>query len=387
VSFYSVDPVNWVRLIAPAVVMIGANFVAGSASFLLVRKLRPLARPLELPLQLGIGALMSTVVPSAISQLLGITEIIHHYFVGCCAAINFFRYLEVALDTAPRGVTHNLLPFLAFVSLPGAEVIFSPKDERVVKCPPGTVVKRVVGMLLSGLGVLVSFCVLELLKGASARDLDVSAVPLTLSDMARDLSPRQLAINYFTCCVFAGMLSIMCQLGAATFALVLGYDSEDVMRSPMVLSQGVNDFWGRRWNRTVHRFLKRLFFTPILNATGTRWLATLAAFAASASFHEALVHHAWSSAPPSLKPGVQGRLGYQVAFFVSQAGLCYLERLLDRLIPSLGSLARSLPYPLQVLCTAIVISPFGPLFTAPLEAAGLLASISKLFPSIVLVAS
>eukprot|EP00282_Hemiselmis_andersenii_P021071 CAMPEP_0172044390 /NCGR_PEP_ID=MMETSP1041-20130122/26767_1 /TAXON_ID=464988 /ORGANISM="Hemiselmis andersenii, Strain CCMP439" /LENGTH=348 /DNA_ID=CAMNT_0012702873 /DNA_START=545 /DNA_END=1589 /DNA_ORIENTATION=- len=327
---------------------------------------------------------MCTIVPEKITQLMGLREMLHHYSVGCLAAINFFRYAEIAFDTAPRGVTHSLLPFLAFVSLPGGEIMFS-KDAKVVKCPPGTVARRVWGAFVSGLGVTVSLSILELLQGTSARTLDLSLVPLTLSEMLRSLSLRQLAVNYFTCCLYAGMLSVMCQLGAGVFALVLGYDTEDPMRSPMVYSQGVNDFWGRRWNRTVHKFLKRLFFDPTFNATRIRWLATLAAFSASATFHELLVHHMVRKAPPHLRLGVEGRQGYQVAFFVSQAVLCYAERSLDRLLPPLGRLARSLPYPVQVVCTAFVIAPFGPLFTAPLDASGLSVSLAKMFPSVVLV--
>jgi len=133
----------------------------------------------------------------------------------------------------------------------------------------------------------------------------------------------------------------------------------------------------------VHRFLKRLIFNPTLNATGVRWLATLGAFIASAAFHEVLVNHAMRFSPPELREGVRQRLYYQVLFFVTQAMLCYGERLIDRFIPPLGRLARALPYPMQVLVTALVISPFGPLFTAPLEAAGLVVSISRLFPSVV----
>ena len=53
--------------------------------------------------------------------------------------------------------------------------------------------------------------------------------------------------------------------------------------------QGLNDFWGRRWNRPVHLFLRRLFFAPALAATGSRPAAAAAAFGASAAMHEALV--------------------------------------------------------------------------------------------------
>mmetsp|Transcript_10401 Transcript_10401/g.26993 ORF Transcript_10401/g.26993 Transcript_10401/m.26993 type:complete len:389 (-) Transcript_10401:112-1278(-) len=385
VGFYSVDPIDWILLVAPGAVIVAVNLIVGSISYLLVKHLRPVARALELLLQIGIGIFMCTVVPQAVTRAFGLREMAQHYFMGCLAAVNFFRYAEIAFDTAPRGVTHEYLPFIAFVSLPGGEVMFSQKDAKVVRCPPGTVARLAAGMAGSALLILFSVCALEVIKGRSARSLDLSDIPVAPYDMLRRLSVQQLAASYFTCCTFAGMLSLFMQMGAALFALVLGYDAEESMRAPMICSQGVNDFWGRRWNRVVHRFLKRLFFTPVLNATGVRWLATLAAFAASAAFHEFLVHHAMRCTEPALRPEVRARLGFQVAFFISQAILCYLERTADRLFPPLGRLARSLPYPLQVLCTAFVIAPFGPLFTAPLEAAGMSVSIARLFPSVAFV--
>lgn len=59
-----------------------------------------------------------------------------------------------------------------------------------------------------------------------------------------------------------------------------------MMLNPIFESDSVSDFWGRRWNLTIHGILKRGVYKPVRACNGSQLMASTAAFVASGLFHE-----------------------------------------------------------------------------------------------------
>ena len=115
-----------------------------------------------------------------------------------------------------------------------------------------------------------------------------------------------------------------------------------------VLSRSLAEFWGRRWNRVVGRWLFATFYRP-LAARGRRRLGTLAAFVASA-----LLHLYFTSMAVGIGWGL-----WMAAFFVLQVPLLMLEELWGQ---------RRWPLPLRRFWTIATLALTSPLFIEPLLA-------------------
>lgn len=97
---------------------------------------------------------------------------------------------------------------------------------------------------------------------------------------------------------------------------LLGLRAQRLQRTP-VLARSLTEFWGRRWNREVGRWLHRWCFLPLARR-GFPALGLVAAFTWSGAFHAASVFAGlgWRGAVP---------MG---AFFLVQGLLVWIERLL-----------------------------------------------------------
>ncbi|MFZ5479120.1 MAG: MBOAT family protein, partial [Myxococcota bacterium] len=96
----------------------------------------------------------------------------------------------------------------------------------------------------------------------------------------------------------------------------IGLEIGPAQRTPLA-ARTVAEFWGRRWNAIVHRWLASVAFFPLARR-GHVALAGLAAFALSAAIHTYLVI-----------PGVGLAAGLRMgAFFVVQGLLVVIERAL-----------------------------------------------------------
>lgn len=141
---------------------------------------------------------------------------------------------------------------------------------------------------------------------------------------------------------------------AATGLAFLGYKSVDAFRNPIFACTSPNDFWGHRWNLTVHSILKRNFFKPLLVWGFPKWFATLVVFAISALFHE----YMWSMM--CYRRGFA--FGQVSMFFLYQTVLCLGQTALERSFHSI-----QLPRFLRWLLTLVLILPSGHLFLDAIE--------------------
>lgn len=124
-------------------------------------------------------------------------------------------------------------------------------------------------------------------------------------------------------------------------ALISGKKTDIFSDNPIFASTSPSDFWGRRWNLVVHHCLKNGAFKPVLSLGGPPWLAVLAAFFASALFHEWLL--------PSVFYNYPNTHGVTLVFFLWQAGLVVTEAAVGHWFTGI---ANALP---KALRTALVI--------------------------------
>merc|ERR1719387_67770 len=142
---------------------------------------------------------------------------------------------------------------------------------------------------------------------------------------------------------------------------LVGFDSLDSMRQPLLLSTSIKDFWGRRWNLVIHNLMKRTFFLPFARRGGTaaRHFGALLSFIMSGLFHEYMwLITNWFQMD-------KYTIGFPVAFFLIQFVAAAVESILAK--TSMGKMVAGLPNLVRTVCTTLVILPFGPLFLQGLQ--------------------
>lgn len=125
----------------------------------------------------------------------------------------------------------------------------------------------------------------------------------------------------------------------------LGIDPRPLHDDP-IRSKTITEFWGRRWNRAVHRFLKQTFFVPVARRGYTE-LGMALSFLVSAFIHFAFML-------PAVGAFWAGMMG---AFFLLQLPFLWAERALG--------VARW-PTPLARTWTLTLLLASSPLFVEPL---------------------
>lgn len=134
--------------------------------------------------------------------------------------------------------------------------------------------------------------------------------------------------------------------------MLFGVDLEETFDAPP-LARSPREFWGRRWNLFVHRFVVRFLF-PALGGRRRPLLATLLVFVGSGLMHEYFVLACLGR--PS------AHTGSMLLFFTIQGLAVIAQTLLARRRPR----PRTLPRPLAVTLHIAWLTLTGPLFFAPL---------------------
>lgn len=118
---------------------------------------------------------------------------------------------------------------------------------------------------------------------------------------------------------WTGMVGIVLVLHFGVFDAVSvalrarGVDAKPLMRSP-ILSSGLREFWGRRWNTAFRDLTHRFVFQPLAHRVGGR-VALAAVFLLSGLVHDLVI-----SVP------ARGGYGGPTLFFVIQGALVLTER-------------------------------------------------------------
>jgi len=294
-----------------------------------------------------------------------------NFSLAYLGVLSSFRLLELLWGTGPKGFDTTMRNFTLYLASP-AEVSFD-EDGRPRIALPGTrlrlfrrlICDYLLMTLVLSLGRATAFT--PFLEGSGV--VDIAALPLLGF-------PGALPAVYLQAAHLYTVLATMLLFYQFLMAL-LGFDTRDAMRRPLLASTSVRDFWGQRWNLLIHRMMKRSFFEPFKGASvASRRIGGLLAFGVSGLFHEYMwLVLNWTKLE-SYTPG--GPL----LFFGAQFAICASEARLRKTM--LGRAFEALPMPLQTAITTLVILPFGPLFLRGLHMGGLMTDCAVAFPTVAL---
>lgn len=293
-------------------------------------------------------AIVSLLVPLAVIKQGGATAGVSRFQLSIFGILAFFRLLELMFSTGPKGFDVSAKNFIVYF-VAQVEVCFDDKAQLMPR--PAGMLWRIIWELLQ----TAMFCLATLSIGRATDytpmlDSGTDAANLPLFGFPYSLPSSWLqALNVFL------MLNISMTFQRLVIA-VLGFNSMEVMRNPLMRSTSVRDFWGRRWNLLIHKLMKRTFFTPFAARSRlARHAGGLLAFVASGLFHEYMwLAVNWGSAGDSYLPGGP------MLFFFAQFALGAVEAMLAG--TALGRVASELPVPLKAIFTTAAILPFGPAF-------------------------
>lgn len=158
---------------------------------------------------------------------------------------------------------------------------------------------------------------------------------------------------------------------ALAFTAATGYQTQIVMMNPLFESKSPSDFWGRRWNLTVHAVLKNGVFKPVRKYF-SKTVATVAAFIASGLIHEWMLLVMFSPAPGQLDQTTgecssschKPVLGNAILFFFWQAVLICIEMTVGS-TPFFSYLSKVLPQPVKAALIVAMGIPLGHYFMGP----------------------
>lgn len=324
--------------------------------------LKPKAPAADLLINCACLGFIAAYAPFKVAELVGVgytsNWLMHHYIVGCEFLLIAHRWIGLIWGRHPAGAVRSISTYILYTSSAITELDYLPTGIPVTP-PAGDLMLKAKKTLISGVCIM-------------------------LSGSGIALFPEH---HYFvTYCCAALFVSIMEALFVANsmlISVVFRYECLTNFNSPMTQASGLNDFWGRRWNMTVHRMLKTLYFDPVFEATGIRILAVCAAFGGSGAFHEIALHYIASAAADPVGKQQAARLfGWQTAFFMSSAVLGFAEKKAQKTFPKLAKQMSDLPWPTQTMLATMAILPTGFFFTAPLMEVGMIDSLLFHIPKV-----
>jgi len=203
---------------------------------------------------------------------------------GSSAYIVGFRTIEAMYDTSPHSVEATLTNYCAYyTSLMHFD--WDPKTATRRKITAAELIKDF-GMLMLFLHLLSVLLSFELHCGFQPFQ---SPVRLEEFHFNTDLlSPGHLANAY--CLALTVYLTLSFGFRLTAFGEhVKGYRTQPIFHNPLFASRSPSEFWGKRWNLTIHRILKHGAFLPARHFVSTN-LAVLWTFVVSGLIHD----YAWS---------------------------------------------------------------------------------------------
>lgn len=291
-------------------------------------------------------------------------SLLANFCMSSLGVAGFFRMLELITGTGPKGFDISAWNFALYFASP-VEVAFDDEG-RLAKAEPGCA-KQCSRSLAGHVGVLLT-CLSIGNHTNFMPFLDPDADLLSLPFFGL---PAAIPAIYLQTVVLYCMLTISFLSGRAGLAF-LGIGTHIGMRQPLLLSQSVRDFWGRRWNLLIHRLMHRIFFLPIKPKFGPQ-AAAIAAFVVSGLFHE----YQWLASNFNNADYVPlGPSKFFLIQFVLTAGEAMLRG------TSLGSLCGRVPQAARPLLVTVVCLPWGPYFLQGMK--GSFQAAARLYPGITL---
>lgn len=269
---------------------------------------------------IGFGIIMPVcaISPYYIIRYFHITNKLIKFLSGIAQVVGFFRCSEAMFGFLPANVDDSLSNFMIYNLFP-AEVKFNTKGP--VKSTWSQVydngARFVKYIFIFGLysSFLFAYDYQPFAKDEGSQLMDVNirtgfyyGQMINNALIARECSPfltfclRMFAfltsVSFLICSPYPLSLimhPVLFQIYLSTFgtaifllASLCGLDIYPMMLNPIFESSSVRDFWGRRWNMTIHGLLKRGVYKPV-RTKYSRLVASTSAFLASGIFHEWLL--------------------------------------------------------------------------------------------------
>lgn len=192
-----------------------------------------------------------------------------------------------------------------------------------------------------------------------------------------------------TLCMAFGLIYVMKAIAKVCMLIArVNYQDDLLDGQPMLLSQSPSDFWGRRWNKLIHRHLKEGVYQPIRKRFG-RHLGTVATFVVSGMAHEFVQYLIFLRTPQertlrgACTTCYDPAVGKHFVFFAWNGMLIVLEH--SALGIAIGGMVNKLRLPrlLQSHLVVLLALPVGHLFLEDLVQGGYFRHVAVGIPRLV----
>eukprot|EP00546_Thalassionema_frauenfeldii_P002392 CAMPEP_0178932630 /NCGR_PEP_ID=MMETSP0786-20121207/22746_1 /TAXON_ID=186022 /ORGANISM="Thalassionema frauenfeldii, Strain CCMP 1798" /LENGTH=247 /DNA_ID=CAMNT_0020609987 /DNA_START=535 /DNA_END=1276 /DNA_ORIENTATION=+ len=151
--------------------------------------------------------------------------------------------------------------------------------------------------------------------------------------LGRSISLASFANNYLLMLTIYAVLNFGFRFTALGEQLKGGYATKPIFLNPVFGTRSLSEFWGKRWNLTIHNILYRGAFLPLRRFVPTTIVAVFGTFVASGLLHD----YAWSltfasSNKEEEEEFFQPTFWKLTAFFLWNGAFMLLERPLGPLL-------------------------------------------------------
>ena len=330
---------------------------------------------------IGCAAILSSILfPYAVVSLLDVRNLVVKFTLCASPALFMFRTSEAMFGFSPLGVERSLFSYLCHFAVP-FELELDPKTGR----PLETTREEMSTNVSLLIGSFIRVCILiTLLAPSNFEPFEGRPGEMEGDDGMISLMQYLRLGHLGNCFLAAYMFQLLLGLfGFAMSAVVqfgFGLKTNVSMRNPMLEATSPSDFWGKRWNTLVHGVLKRGVYKPVRRHFSAS-MASLAAFVASALFHEWIVSVMAfrRECPTDEQDCYQPQLGSNAAFFLWNAGVIAIESLLRRntLVEKAGAVMPRIGITVIIIMTSL---PLAHLFADPYIRAGFFSDYRQGFP-------
>ena len=290
--------------------------------------------------------------PIYIIRLFGIHHIGLRMVLLTVPLIGGLRVLESYFGFVPAIPAKNFTNYIAYFACPFIVKFDEDKQEpKRVSLKYFQQQLQIVGTYFIYTGLLMSLLwhydweLFELQSSVDSFDHSLSEL----------ISWKHLLNNYFVALILSLGLKQSTAGVSLLYSLGFGYETQDVVLSPMTKSQSPSEFWGRQWNVAVHKGLKNGVYKPTRYMTNSNMMGILAAFVISGVMHEYVNLVIFS------RTGIEFKWKYML-FFGYNACLLFAEHLFGSL-HIVQDIVSTLPKPLITALVLSVALPVAHLFT------------------------
>uniref|UniRef100_A0A6U3RJD3 Wax synthase domain-containing protein n=1 Tax=Ditylum brightwellii TaxID=49249 RepID=A0A6U3RJD3_9STRA len=331
--------------------------------------------------------------PYAFISVTNIQNVAQRFILCCPIVVYAFRSVEALFGFSPPAVTVSLRKFVTYYATP-AECMYNEDEKRFLMATSQDFKRSLFSFIQTIIMISFSFSLLSHhgYEPFESKNAAGEGALMTMKDYVN-------LMHLGNCFILAIMFHLMLLFIGGTFSLVIplatGIKIIDLMHNPLFESTSPSDFWGRRWNMTAHKMLKRAVFMPIRRYSST-FVASLGVFIASGLFHEYLVHVVMiykrdpkvmytSSSCPAKVLEHEVQLGTNMAFFAWNGILVVIERLLKK-HPMAKSIGLALPPYVVPFFIVLMALPVAHWFSNPYVRGGYFYDLQVGFPVIIKVA-